>query len=140
MLLIWALDLGRSLPHNRQTRKSLSIVPEQKGHFFICKSYVSGIVTEYPWPVYIARKKKRVRSGRSKTSRHWMGLFDIYGGVNLVRYEPKSIIMLASFPQTLQTLVSSCIFFLTAGFSKYTMFHEKDDNDSHDKPVSDNGP
>jgi hypothetical protein len=63
MLLMWALDLGRSLPHNRQTRKSLSIVPLQKGHFFICKSYVSGMATEYLWPVYIARKKQQVGSG-----------------------------------------------------------------------------
>ena len=29
---------------------------------------------------------------------------------------------------------------LLAGFSKYAMFHEKDGNDSYDKPVSDNGP
>ena len=63
MLLMRALDRGKSLPHNRQTRKSLSIVPLQKGHFFIYKSYVSGMVTEYLWPVYIARKKKQVGSG-----------------------------------------------------------------------------
>jgi hypothetical protein len=71
------------------------------------------MVTEYLWPVYIARKMNPLGLGHTKPSRHWMGLFDIYEGVNLVRYEPKSINMLASFPQTLQILVSCCIFFLT---------------------------